>query len=166
MLLPDHLLNERLKRVVIEWSYPKTYDRMWRDDRIYDFGLYYITAHRVRCRVRMEESLYIGQTSISFESRFIEHDENWFHEIRGQKYIRLGKITYPTRSTRGMTKTVIHDVERALIYDMGTVLRQNIMGINSYSPNHLYTIANNGFRGGLQKVISMRDHFTKKTAPH
>lgn len=154
MIMMDPLSRERLKDVTVEWSYPKTLDNLWYDDRIYDFGLYYIS----RKFGAKETLLYIGKTHDSYYNRLAAHQYNWLSNYRGKKYIRLGTVTYPVNKRDDEMKQLIKDVESALIYEMRDTLMQNTMGIGQYTPAHLYRVTNIGYRGELSAEVSMRDH--------
>ena len=146
--------NQRLKKVKIDWSYPKKLDNMWNDERLNDYGVYYISSKYKD----KEKFLYIGQTYDSFYNRLVSHDFNWLNEYKGEKYIRLGYITYPP-SINGdeAKKKIIKAVEAALIFDMRDIV-ENISGISSYTPEYWIKINNTGYRGELRETISMWEH--------
>lgn len=146
--------GERLKKVTVNWSYPRLLDNMWYDEQLNNVGLYYIS----RKFGGKETLLYIGQTYDSYYRRLEAHDFNWMGYYRGEKYIRLGTVTYPENKSDSEMKQLIKDVESALIYDMRDVLKENYMGIKSYTPKHLYVITNEGYKGELNATVSMRDH--------
>jgi hypothetical protein len=154
MVMSETLERERLKQVTVTWSYPKRLDNMWADERLHEVGLYYISR---KFGVK-ETLLYIGQTYDSYYNRLVAHDYLWLHKYRGTKYIRLGTITYPANKSGEELRALIKDVESTLIYDMRDILIHNTMGRNTYAPKHLYAVANEGYRGELSAMVSMREH--------
>ncbi len=154
IIMSEPLLAERLKRVTVTWQYPMLFSHKRYDERVMDIGLYYIS----RKLGIWEYSLYIGQTADCFLNRLDSHDFHWLHRYRGRKYVRLGTITYPANKSFEEKKALIKDVEAALIYEMRDILYQNTMCMKSYEPKHLYVIKNEGYRGALSPVVSMREH--------
>ena len=144
--------NERLKKVIIDWSKPRSLDKNWYDEILSGRGLYYLS----RKFGKKDTLLYIGQTFDCFYNRFVAHDWYWLNKYRGEKRFRLGSITYPTGKTDVEMNQLIKDVESVLIYTMKP--KENIMGIYSYTPKHLYVVSNTEYLGELPKTISMRDH--------
>ena len=145
---------EHLKKVTVDWSYPRLLDKLWYDEQLEGFGLYYIS----RKFGSKETLLYIGKTCNKFYIRLLAHDYNWLSDYRGKKYIRLGTITYPTNKTDDDLCQLIQDIENALIYEMRWSLIKNTKGMNGYTPKNLYIVTNTGYRGELSPTISMRSH--------
>lgn len=154
LIMTEALAGERLKKIAVEWSYPKLLNSMWYDDRLGGVGLYYISR-----KFGLKETLlYIGQTYNSYYNRLAAHDYTWLGDYRGKIYIRLGTVISPAGKSPDEEKQLIKDVESALIYEMRDVLRINVMGILSYTPKHLYSITNTGYRGELRASVSMSEH--------
>ena len=152
--LSNLIPGERLKSVSVEWKYPRLLDNFWYDEESGGYGLYYIS----RKFGNKETLLYIGQTYDSYYNRLICHDYNWLGNYRGKKYVRRGIITSPVRRTDEDARQLLKDIESMLIYEMRFLLQQNVMGVNSYKPSHLYSVTNTGYRGVLSAEISMRNH--------
>ena len=146
----------RLRKVTIHWDYPKKLDNMWYDDRIGDFGLYYISRKIYVTPQPKETLLYIGQTNNTFWERLNAHYYDWMPNHKGEKFVRLGRITRPEIKDNKELKLLIKDVESALIYDSQP--KQNRKCKNRYGYYNYCTIINKGKRGNLNQVISMKDH--------
>lgn len=153
LILSEIADNERVKKVTVEWSFPRQLDKNWYSEKLQGKGLYYIS----RIFGNKETLLYIGQTSETFYSRLLDHDWKWMNRYRGVKYFRLGTITYPTNKTDEEMTQLVKDVESTLIYHMKPI--ENVKCTISYAPKHLYTVKNVGYRGELPaEPISMREH--------
>lgn len=154
LIMSIPLARERMKNVTINWSYPRLLANMWYDEQMNNIGLYYIS----RKFGTKETLLYIGQTYDCYYNRLASHNYWWLSYYRGNKYVRLGEVICKSVKSDEDMRQLIKDVEGALIYEMRDMLRENIMGIRSYSPRHLYRIMNTGYRGELSATVSMRDH--------
>ena len=146
----------RLRNVTIHWDYPKKLDNLWYDDRIGNYGLYYI-SRKINISPKPKETLlYIGQTSNSFWERLNAHYYDWMFDHKGEKFVRLGRITSPELKNNEELKLLIKDVESALIYDSQP--KQNRKCKNRYGYYNYCYIINKGKRGNLKPTISMKDH--------
>ena len=149
MALLPHNLEGNLRYATVDWSFPRRLELNWYNENLREKGLYYIS----RKFGGKETLLYIGKTSDKFYNRFCAHYWSWMPWYRGEKYFRLGIITYPERPS-DMGQLII-DVESALIYTMQP--KVNWMSKKNIAPRHEYIITNTGYRGELHPEISMRD---------
>ncbi len=139
------------KKVIIEWSYPRTYDNIFYLPQINEVGLYCLS---VKSNKGKEELIYIGKTNHSFYNRLGSHQE-WFSLYRGKRLVRLGVIKQPKK----YDNELITDIESALIYEIKPF--ENTDKINGYSCYNVCEIENSGYRGLLPRIIDMRNHGIK-----
>lgn len=94
--------------------------------------------------------LYIGKTSYSFKSRISAHEKQWLYELRGQVYIRFGKIQSPTQ----INDALLEDVESALIYGVQPPYNEKKRNCYTNRTDYYVYIHNKGFRGDLPQIIN------------
>ncbi|WP_312651532.1 hypothetical protein [Proteiniclasticum sp.] len=111
-------------------------------------GLYYITISFKG----YEKSLYLGQSGVSIRNRLLSH-RYWTKLYSGKIRVRIGKVIYP----RYLTAEVIDHAESAIIYNHGTLFRENTSKIYSYSYSELFRIENIGDIYKLSPVIRMHN---------
>lgn len=143
----------RDKIIRILWSDPMLIDDMIQSDKSLQPGLYYIT----RVLHGEETSLYIGKASRTVRERLIDHSygrNEWLSNRYGEKYVRLGKIIYPSNAD----SEIIDHAESALIFEHGDDLIDNTDKKNTYSYSELYQVQNIGNKGHLKEVIRMHNH--------
>ena len=142
-----------MRRVTIDWSYPKEIDSILQDVRMQDIGIYYITrkfGHSV-------SNLYIGKTIYSFQSRLESHRWFWTDNYRGRKEVRLGTIVKPKYIETEDLYQLISDVEATLIYLMSDTLIHNSKCTVSCNPSQRLLITNTGWRGDLPEEMYISD---------
>ena len=138
------------KRVMIHWSYPKSYENGFSSEEAFEgWGLYCIST-KINGR---EKLLYIGKAYKSnFYDRLRNHERSWLHKYRGEKYVRFGHFEQPLI----VGKSVMHDVESALIMEHQP--KHNTMQKKSYSYTHNRIIKSEGYRGMIKRVVKMQEH--------
>lgn len=142
-----------MKRITIDWSYPKDFDAILWDERMSDIGLYYIT----RNFGGKISDLYIGKTVYSFGSRLEKHGLRWLDDYRGSKQVRLGTIVSPKNLSAEAMNELISDAEATLIYLMRDKLLHNQQGTRSCSLYNRLLITNTGYRGDLPVEMYIPD---------
>lgn len=140
----------KTKKVIVDWSDPRTYDSVFYSPRIQDIGLYCLS----RKYGNNETLLYIGKTNHSFYSRLSSH-QFWFEQYKGKLFVRLGIITQPSK----YDNELIEDIESAIIYEIKPL--ENTDKINGYTCWNVCEIENSGYRGLLPRIIDMRNHGIK-----
>ena len=140
----------RQRKAVIDWTYPKRIDSVINSEICKtSWGIYYIS----RKFSNKETLLYIGITfQQNFIHRIIQHDKQWLHKYRGEKYIRFGEFTKP----QNITRDIIEDAESCLIYELDP--KHNTCKKYCYTFSNEYIITNRGYRGVIPKEISTRAH--------
>lgn len=138
-----------VKKVIIEWSYPRIYDNVFYSPKINGIGLYCLS---VKTNKGKEELIYIGKTNHSFYSRLSSHQE-WFNLYRGRRLVRLGIIMQPKK----YDDKLISFVESALILQTGPFENTQSRNTYSYFDDYEYEITNFGYRGLLPKIIKTAD---------
>lgn len=142
-----------MRKITIDWSYPKDFNNMLCDERMSDIGLYYIT----RNFGGKISDLYIGKTMYSFGSRLASHSWRWVDDYRGSKQVRLGTIVSPKKLSAEAMNELISDAEATLIYLMRDKLLHNRQGTRSCSLYNRLLITNTGYRGGLPAEMYIPD---------
>lgn len=142
----------RMRRITINWSYPKEFDRILLDQRMENIGLYYITQQLGN----QIYDLYIGKTIYSFGSRLEDHAWSWLGQYAGTKQVRLGTIVSPKRLSAGERRILIEDAEKTLIF-LQHSLEQNIQCRKSCNVNYRLRITNTGYRGNLPAEMYIPD---------
>lgn len=143
----------KYKKITIEWSYPKEFDRILQYECMNDIGIYYIT----RKFGNSVSNLYIGKTTYSFFSRLDCHRWNWISSYRGTKYVRLGRIVSPQNVSGEELKQLINDAERTLIFTMRDVLIKNKVSTQTSYPRYRLKINNVGYRGDILPEVFISD---------
>lgn len=146
----------RDKIIRILWSNPMLVDDMIQSEESHQPGLYYITQ-KLHGK---EKSLYIGKASRTVRERLVDHRRGrneWLSNRYGEKYVRLGKIIYPSN----VDAEIIDHAESALIFEHGDDLIDNTDKKNTYSYSELYQVQNIGNKGQLKEVIRMHNHLDK-----
>lgn len=143
----------KFKKITIEWSYPKEFDKILQHECMKEIGIYYIT----RKFGNKEGNLYIGKTTYSFFSRLECHRWNWLSDYRGKKFVRLGKVIAPKNISDEELHQLINDAERTLIYTMGDRLKKNIVSTLSCNPSYRLKIKNVGYRGDVLPEVYISD---------
>ncbi|WP_313121020.1 hypothetical protein [Proteiniclasticum ruminis] len=132
----------------IDWSDPIQIHEAIISSKVSCKGLYYIT----REYGEKEESLYLGQSSISIKGRLVSH-LYWTNHYRGKINVRIGKIIYP----RKLTSDILDHAESAIIYEHGNLFFENTCKVKSYSYSDLYRIENTGNIHHLNPIIRMHN---------
>ncbi|EJF08936.1 hypothetical protein [Pontibacter sp. BAB1700] len=139
----------RSRNATIEWSYPYLLENAFTKDICYEgYGVYCIS----RVFNSKETILYIGKTNCNFFSRLNKHYFKWVDNYRGIKKVRFGTIISPLAHT----DELIHDLEGGLIFDLQPL--HNICRKISYTYYSIYKINNIGYRGGIPRIINMKEH--------
>ena len=138
------------KIIRIHWSDPVLVDEMIASEDSLQAGLYYIT----RVLHGRETSLYIGKTTRTIQERLVRHRKEWLSNHYGEKYVRLGTITYPYHAD----SEIIDHAESALIFEHSNMLIDNTDKTQTYSYSELYQVQNTGNIGQLKAVVRMHNH--------
>ncbi|MEA5135572.1 MAG: hypothetical protein VB035_05475 [Candidatus Fimivivens sp.] len=139
----------RKRTVTIHWSYPTMLENIYEHNIIENIGIYCI----YRKFGNKMSLLYIGKTSYSFKSRIYAHEKQWLYELRGQFYIRFGKIQSPIQ----VNDALLEDVESALIYGVQPPYNEKKRNYYTNRTDYYVNIYNKGFRGDLPQIINARE---------
>lgn len=142
----------RMRRITIDWSYPREFGRILLDPRMENIGLYYITQQLGN----QIYDLYIGKTIYSFGSRLEDHAWKWIDQYSGTKQVRLGTIVSPKRIGKEERRGLIEDAEKTLIF-LQHSLEYNTQCRGSCDVNHRLYITNTGYRGNLSAQMYIPD---------
>ncbi|MCB0480619.1 MAG: hypothetical protein KDC83_04260 [Flavobacteriales bacterium] len=142
-----------MKKIKLEWSYPREFSSALCCHHAKNRGLYQIS----RIWGGKETLVYIGLVkgrNRQFRNRLREH-EYWLREVRGVIKVRFGTLQVPPKTR--LTNKLIETIEGVLICEYQPPY--NVAKRETFLAHQNVVIYNCGFRGSLKKSFKVEDYY-------